>query len=589
MHFNRLVFIFIFVVDIALFGCNNNSSSSKSILKQPNDSAYAAEAVLVDDTMQLNIAAIKERTEQIKTALSQKTPILLLQNLDDADGLTQIIAVNDTRFTKYMYDSVSKKPYLNEIFNIGNARPQDVPQGYKSADVYRIEMYNYALNLTTVGMVDLSTQRVISVNSYPQTQPDLNKKLEDLALQIAINSPSVIHALGFKPGEQDAFMAATKTSLNRTKCERSMHLCVAPTFVKDDKALWAIVDLTDLRLVGIRWTNVGLTGPGERISERKLVYEKIMECDCKQINKVERNGWKMNYVLTSSDGLRISEVYFHNQLIINNAKLVDWHVSYSGTDGFGYSDAVGCPEFSHAAVVAVKQPQISNLIADGKTVGFVIEQLYQSEQWPRPCNYSYVQRYEFYSDGKIRVAAANLGRGCGNNGTYRPVTRILFAGDQNNFMEWKNNGWQPWDSERWQLQNEQTKYAPEGYQYKIADNTGHGFFMEPGEGQFKDGGRGDNAFVYVTKFQVNKDEGETDMLTIGPCCNTDYHQGPEKFIEPTPENIQNSKLVVWYVPQLKNDDTKGSEYCWAESYLENGVFKTRAFPCMSGPMFVPIH
>ncbi|MGH2565733.1 MAG: hypothetical protein ACRDE5_14550, partial [Ginsengibacter sp.] len=85
------------------------------------------------------------------------------------------------------------------------------------------------------------------------------------------------------------------------------------------------------------------------------------------------------------------------------------------------------------------------------------------------------------------------------------------------------------------------------------------------------------------------DEGEKDMVTIGPCCNTDYHQGPEKFIEPSSENITNSKLVVWYVAQLKNDDTKGREYCWAESYLENGVYKTRAYPCMSGPMFIPTH
>lgn len=586
MHFQRIIFIFFFLIEFILCGCNNSSTSKSGRL---NDSDYAGGAVLVNDTTQLNITAIKERNERIKTALSQNTPILLLENLDNARALTQIIAVNDARFTYYLYDTASKKPYLNEIFNIYNARPQEVPPSYNAANVYRIEMYNYPLNLTTVGLVDLSTQKVISVNNYPQTQPDLNKQLEDLAIKIAVNSRAVINALGFKPGEQDALMAATKTSLNKTKCERSMHLCVAPTFVKSNKALWAIVDLTDMRLVGIRWTNVGATGPAERISERKLTYEKIMECDCKEQKSVERNGWKMNYVLTTSDGLRISEVYFNNQLIINNAKLVDWHVSYSGTDGFGYSDAVGCPEFSQAAVVAVKEPEISDLVADGKTVGFVIQQMYQSEQWPRPCNYNYVQRYEFYNDGKFRIAAASLGRGCGNDGTYRPVTRILFAGDQNNFTEWDGSNWQTWATEQWRLQNAQTKYTPQGFQYKIADSTGKGFFIEPGNGQFKDGGRGDNAFVYVTKFHVDKDEGETDMVTIGPCCNTDYHQGPEKFIESSPENITNSKLVVWYVAQLKNDDTKGREYCWAESYLENGVYKTRAYPCMSGPMFIPTH
>lgn len=299
----------------------------------------------------------------------------------------------------------------------------------------------------------------------------------------------------------------------------------------------------------------------------------------------------MNYVLTSSDGLRISEVYYRNKLIINNAKLVDWHVSYSGTDGFGYSDAVGCPEFSQAAVVAVSEPKISELVQDGKTTGFVLEQMYQSEQWPRPCNYNYVQRYEFYNDGRFSVSAASLGRGCGNNGTYRPVTRICFANEKNNFSEWSaaQSGWQQWNTEQWRLQNSQTDYTAGGYQYKIADETETGFYMIPGNAQFKDGRRGDNAYVYVTKMHADKDEGETDLVTIGPCCNTDYKQGPEKFIEPEAENIAGTRLVVWYVAQLKNDDTKGSEYCWAESYLEKGVYKTKAYPCFSGPMFVPVN
>ena len=112
--------------------------------------------------------------------------------------------------------------------------------------------------------------------------------------------------------------------------------------------------------------------------------------------------------------------------------------------------------------------------------------------------------------------------------------------------------------------------------------------MMPANGQFSDGGRGDNAYVYVSQQKVDVDEGESDLVTIGPCCNTDYHQGPEKFIEPNPDNIVQKKLVVWYVAQLKNDDSKGREYCWAESVLENGVYKTKVYPCFCGPMFVPV-
>jgi hypothetical protein len=569
---------------LTIMSCHNNNASTIT----DNDSVYAREAILSSDTAVLKFPALQQRMENIKKALAQAIPVLLLEKADSLQSKAEQLALKDQQFKANLFDEQTKQPYLNEIFNVYNARPQEIPKGYETKNVYRVEMYNYPLNLTTVALVDIITQKTISVNNYPHTQPDLNPLLTNLAMQIAINSPDVTGALGFKPEEKDALMAATKTSLNRTKCERSMHLCVAPTFIKDDKALWAIVDLTDLRVVGVRWTHVGTNAAAERISERKLLFDKIMECNCKQVKSIDKNGWKMNYVITSSDGLRISEVYFQNKLIINNAKLVDWHVSYSGTDGFGYSDAVGCPEFSQAAVVAASEPKISELVQDGKTTGFVLEQAFQSEQWPMPCNYNYVQRFEFYNDGRFRVAAASFGRGCGNNGTYRPVTRISFAGNQNNFSEWVTTGWQPWNTEQWRLQDAQTNYTPEGYQYRISAADGTGFFMEPGTGQFRDGGRGDNAYVYVTRLHADRDEGETDLVTIGPCCNTDYKQGPEKFIEPSPENIQNTQLVVWYVAQMKNDDTKGREYCWAERYLENGVYKTHTYPCFSGPMFIPL-
>jgi hypothetical protein len=586
-YMKRIIFYLALLITVFLYACNDGSANKP---KSSRDAArYAAESVISPDSVRPNFPLLTQRLAAIRAALAKPIPVLLLANADSTQAKAQQTALTDGRFTENLFDKKSKQPFFNEIFSIYKARPQEIPKGYSPATVYRVELYNYALNLTTVALTDIATQKVLSVSTFPQTQPDLNAALTDLATQIAVHSTEVAKALGYTPGEKDALMAATKTSLNRTKCERSMHLCVAPTFIKNDKALWAIVDLTDLRLVGIRWTNVGTTGPVERISERKLQFEKIMECNCKTQKAVEKNGWKMNYILTSSDGLRISEVYFNNKLVMHNAKLVDWHVNYSNTDGFGYSDAVGCPEFSQAAVVAVTEPRISELVQNGGAAGFVLEQEFRSEQWPSPCNYSYVQRYEFYNDGSFRVAAASLGRGCGNDGTYRPVTRICFAGEQNNFSEWATGAWQPWLKEQWQLQSPQTTYTSEGYQYKITDAAGNGYYLEPGNGQFKDGGRGDNAYVYVTKLDAARDEGETDLVTIGPCCNTDYRQGPEKFIEPAPESIQNSKLVVWYVPKLKNDNTAGKEYCWAESYLENGVYKTKTFPCFSGPKFIPVN
>lgn len=541
----------------------------------------------IADTNQYSI----ERKKEIKATLNQEIPVKLLEIPNPPPNflLAQQIALSDSIFTLYVKNKVDKKKLFNEIFGVYPARPGDVPTGtpYLPGTLARVEMYNYAFNLTTVGIIDIFTEKVLSVTHYPQTQPDLPKRLVDLATTIAIHSPEVEKALGFKPGMNQAIMSSTRTALNRTKCERSMHLCVAPTFVQGTRALWAIVDLTDNRVVGVRWTNTGEDSLKTPITERRLQNENIADCFCDKVNQLKKYGWQMDYLLTSSDGLMISNVQYGPKRVLNSAKLVDWHVSYSGTEGFGYSDAVGCPIFSQSAVVATEPPQIFDLVEGDSTVGFVLEQKYFSELWPAPCNYSYSQRYYFYKDGRFRVSCASIGRGCGNNGTYRPVFRIAFAGNQQNFFEWQQTGWKPWTKEGWQFQNSLTQYDKNGSQYRINTNGQDGYFIQPGQGQFNDGGRGDNAYFYVTKNHLDKDEGATDMLTIGPCCNTDYQQGPEKFIDPKPENILQTDLVLWYVPQMKNDDTPGSKYCWSEAYYEDGIYKIRAYPCFAGPMFVP--
>ena len=557
-----------------------------------NDASYLSEfKEAVFSAKKLDTSAfLIERKKQIDSILHDDIPVKYYSDkTDERTMLAQNIALQDSFFIKYIFDKKTHQPLWNEIFGVYPARPGDIRKGVVNlpGSLMRVEMYNYALNLTTIGVVNIITYKMISVDHYPQMQPDIPSRLTKLAVKIAVNSPEVEKALGFKPSADMPIMSSTKTALNRTKCERSQHLCVAPTFVKGNRALWAIVDLTDNRLVGLRWTNVGKDAANLVVTERKLQNENMADCYCEKINTIKKNNWAVDYVLTASDGLMISNVSFNSNKIINSAKLVDWHVSYSGTDGFGYSDAVGCPIFSQSAVVATDPPIIADIIDGDSTVGFMLEQRFFSELWPIACNYSYAQRFFFYKNGQFRMVCASLGRGCGNNGIYRPVMRISLAGNKQSFYEWGNNDWNIWDKEKWQLQQPTTSYSPKGYQYKINTGTDNGFYIEPGRGQFNDSGRGDNAYLYITKNHLDKNEGETDFVTIGPCCNNDYRQGPEKFIEPFPEQIVNTDLVLWYVPQLKNDDTPGSKYCWAETYYEGGVYKIKSYPCFAGPMFVP--
>jgi hypothetical protein len=400
----------------------------------------------------------------------------------------------------------------------------------------------------------------------------------------------VILALGLNPGEDQATMPNVKTALNGTSCERSKHLCVAPTFLnqENNRALWAIVDLTDWKLVGLKWTDLGTSGKPSKETERSLQNDYVMEHFCEKNNNLSMDEWNIYYRLTSSDGLEIFDVQYQNEKIIRSAKVVDWHVGYSSAEGFGYSDAMGCPMYSSSAVVAFNGPYTEPIEKNGKEIGFALIQDFRSPAWPVPCNYRYHNRYEFYKDGRFRVVTKNLGRGCGIDGTYRPIIRIDLASPENQekFEQWTSSGWRSWNKEQWSFQDKNTLYTDKGYAYKVSTKGGKSYFIEPGNGQFEDGGRGDNAYTYVS-LRHPELEGDVDLMTIGSCCNTDHRQGPEAFLQDG-ENIVDQDLIIWYVPQMKNDDTPGKEYCWANTVIENGKSVVKYWAGVSGPMFIPI-
>ncbi len=537
------------------------------------------------------VPLIAERNARFAEALTQDPPVL---RIDDADltpeaRIAQTVALKDPEFIQYAYSLTDGTPLRSEVFNVFPARSGDMPADVAAlcagANCYRVELYNYGVNIASVAVVDVDAERVVGQNAVTGSQPELPPSLGDLALQIALNAPEVESELGFKP--TDAVMPNVKTALNDTPCENSDHLCVAPTFIVEDRALWAVVDLTDQRLVGVRWTDLGNVNT-IMTSERALVIETLAAEACEQETRVERGDWALSYLLTTSDGLRVNDVRYRDEPVMRSAKLVDWHVNYSREESFGYSDSTGCPLLStFTTIVASTPPQVEPLMAGGEEIGFVVVQEFTHHDWPMPCNYRYEQRYEFYHDGRFRVVAGNLGRGCGNDGTYRPVLRLdLNGGGAAAFSAWNGDEWDLWSEEQWAEQTESTAYSEEGYLYRVDFDDGRGFYIEPGQGQFLDGGRGDFAYTYVTQYA--RREGDGDMVSLGSCCNENYAQGPEIFINSPPSDISDSEIVIWYVPQLKNDDTPGEEYCWAEQVVTDGLFDGVAWPCYAGPMFVPI-
>ncbi|HSN78264.1 MAG TPA: hypothetical protein VL334_24600 [Anaerolineae bacterium] len=537
------------------------------------------------------VPALAEREARFQAAVTSDQPILLFASGDEEQQRAQEIAVASPDVQYFARDVQTSQPLRSEIMIVRPTLPSDLTEATQfcaNQPCYRVEMYNYATNSTAVAIVEMVRESVLDVTFHPNAQPEVPAYLGDLAAQIAVNAPEVAEALGFEPARDQASMPGVKTALNDTLCERSRHLCVAPTFIVGDRALWAIVDLTDGRLVGTRWTNLG-GGGGAVVTEKTLQDAVIMAQYCDKPNPLARNGWELDFMLTSSDGLQIGDVRYQGQPVLESAKLVDWHVSYSGTDGFGYSDATGCPMFSTASVVAFDAPYQEDIVENGEVVGFALSQDFRNELWPQPCNYRYVQRYEFYDDGRFRVGGSVLGQGCGNNGTYTPVVRIALAtraegGQPAEFADWDGDQWRTWTEEQWVLQDENTPVTAEGFQFRILASNGRTYYVEPNRGQLPDGSRGDNAYTYVTVARPG--EGDADLLTIGPCCNEDHRQGPEQFMEP-PEPLAGEDLVMWYVPRLKNDDTPGAEYCWVTTEVVEGELINNIHPCAFGALFVP--
>jgi hypothetical protein len=565
-----------------------------------------------------DIKEVQDYLDELKELYKSGKSVLPLKDdeLDSNAKVAQEIALQNEEFLKDTKED--GKLLHNDITKVAKAMPSMLDskskKECKNSICYVVEKYNFAKNSTTRAIVDIKNKKVVSVSRYDNMQPDISNRLTQIAKAIALKSPKIIKELGHVPTPSELSMANVRTNLQDSPCENKNHLCVAPTFADHKKqlALWAIVDLTKLKLAAAKWAGLGKTYTPACIDERELENRYIMKNFCQKDNNLTKDGWSFTYHLTGSDGLEIRDLKFKGKDVAKSLKIVDWHVAYKGIGAdkldtstptiiegrqvefvkgqnneytFGYNDAMGCPMFSTSVVLAFNGPQIKPIIKDNKEIGFYIVQDFRNPKWPMACNYRYENRFEFYKDGSFRVVAINLGRGCSNKAIYRPVMRLdINLGSKERFSVYQNDSWKEYEVEGSYKSTSKEKLYKNRYLYKFVDLEDNGYYIEPNRGQFNDNSRGDNESVYVTKFKQN--EGDSDMLTLGSCCKLDV-DGPEQFIND--EIISGEDIVLWYVPRIQNDDRAGHEYCWADSTIdEYGNPSVNVWPCIVGPKFVPI-
>jgi hypothetical protein len=303
------------------------------------------------------LPAVQAYQERFRAALQSDTGVLFRPNLDPLADQVQQLVTRDPAVQAVTRNS-NGQPLQSEVMVAASARPGDVPSGLASdcrADCYRVVLYVYPTNTTITAFA--TPTRVLDVQVLVNSQPEIPAELAALATEIAINDPTVQGMLQLAPDAAMATMSATKTALNGSVCERSRHLCLAPTFVWGSQALWAIVDLTSYRVVGAEWTELGPSS--RRTLSETAIQNEIVAPFCDTAIQVTQGDWAFAYLLTSSDGLEIRDISFQGRPILASAKIVDWHVAYESRKGFGYSDAIGCPVFSQAAVVPFAPPTLT--------------------------------------------------------------------------------------------------------------------------------------------------------------------------------------------------------------------------------------
>lgn len=512
----------------------------------------------------------------VKIARGKSPAQPIAEELSPEQQRAQDLALSDARVQSH---TVGRSAEVFGVRRVVAKQFTPAAEACRTADCRQVEIYVFDEDAAVLALVNLDNKAVLDVLYQPGIRPGINRRLAERAMEVALNAPEVIEALGFRPLATD--MPPIPSGVPGRSCEEG-HYCVAPTFEQNGRFLWAIVDLTTETLAGVHW---GQPLPSEQGNAAPSLPE-----GCPQPGSVDRDGWTLNYATTGSDGLRVDDVRYEGRLVLTSVKHVEWHVDYHPS--FGFVDEPGCGAGGGGyQIPAFGETQVITLTDEtGASIGFELVQDFRNANWGNNCNYRYENRLQFYADGRFRIASAAYGRGCDPQNTYRAVVRIDVAvngDDGDTFSYLADDGWRPVLTETYRTPYGQAEHGPHVYGHSnrawaVFDAGGSGYHIVGDVGQYPQS-RGAAPFFYVTQYHA--EEGETDMGALGDCCFDDHRQGPEHFVNG--EDVTATNLVLWYVPQMVTQADSESEsndyYCWTVS----GEPDPETYPCIVGPMFVP--
>ena len=134
----------------------------------------------------------------VRSVLAAPVPILPLPNVTEEQAQAQALALQDSRVLAAVYDQQTGAPLRNEVFGIYPVRPSDItPETATCAeqDCYRVEIYHYAYNASTIAIVNLSLSSninssilAVEIGSSAEQGSSINNTSGSLAMALAMHN-----------------------------------------------------------------------------------------------------------------------------------------------------------------------------------------------------------------------------------------------------------------------------------------------------------------------------------------------------------------------------------------------------------------